>query len=129
MKLAIAILLSLLFTLHAQTAGPTIISVSSNPTQVTTPVYSSWRGGKLIYINVIGHDPMAEGNLVFVGTFPCDIPSDGVTDTFITCETTDCGLNSDITNLPVTLISFGVAFTTKSPFIVHYTSGATPYIN
>lgn len=52
-----------------------------------------------------------------------------MTDTFITCETSDSGLNTDITNLPVTLISFGVAFTTKSPFIVHYTNSASPYLN
>lgn len=59
MKLAIVLLLSLFLTLHAQTAGPTIISVSGDPTMVSTPVYSSLRGGKLVYINVIGHDPMA----------------------------------------------------------------------
>jgi hypothetical protein len=59
MKIAIVLLLSLFLTLHAQTAGPTVISISGDPSKVSTPVHSSLRGGRLVYINVIGHDPMA----------------------------------------------------------------------
>ncbi len=128
MKLTIIILLALIASLHAQERGPTILSISANPNNVTRPVASSLRGGKLIYINVIGHDPMAEGNQVYVGTFPCNIPSDGVTDTFITCETTDSGSVNGISNLPVTIISKGVAFTTTAPNVVTYTTSETPYI-
>lgn len=63
---------------------------------------------------------------MFVGTFPCTIPSDGVTDTFISCETTDSGSATNINNLPVTIISNGVAFTTVAPNLVSYVDSATP---
>lgn len=126
MKLVFILLLALLCTLQAQEAGPLIIYVSGNPTTQASPAKSSLRGGKLIYLNVIGHDPMATGNLVFVGTYPCIIPSDGVTDTFITCETTDSGSDTNIYSLPVTLISHNIAFTTTYPNVVDYTSAYTP---
>lgn len=59
MKLAIILLLALIASLHAQEGGPSIISVSGSPSTVSYPIYSSLNGGKMIYINVIGHDPMA----------------------------------------------------------------------
>jgi len=83
------------------------------------------RGGRLIYIKVIGHDLMATGNRVFVGNYPCIIPADGVTDTFISCETTDSGSTSDINNLKVTLISFGITTISQSPNLVHYVGSRT----
>jgi hypothetical protein len=129
MKLVIFLLLALIASLHAQEGGPIILSVSSSPSGVTYPINSALRGGKMIYIKAIGHDPMAEGNLVFVGTFPCNIPSDGVTDTFISCETSDSGSTSNINNLPVTLISNGIAFTTVTPNLVSYVDSATPRLN
>jgi hypothetical protein len=39
----------------------------------------------MIYIKAIGHSTNALDNQVYVGTFPCTIPADGVTDTFISC--------------------------------------------
>jgi hypothetical protein len=128
MKIAIIILLALLPSLLAQEAGPLILYVSGSPTTQVSPAYSSLRGGALIYLQVIGHDPMASGNMVYVGNFPCIIPSDGVTDTFISCETTDSGSDTSIYSLPVTLISYGVAYTTASPNVVHYTTSSTPQL-
>lgn len=128
MKLTILLLLVLSPLVVAQEAGPVILSISSSPSAVVAPVYISRRGGALIYIKAVGHDPMASGNLVFVGTYPCIIPSDGVTDTYIACETTDSGLNQDISNLPVTLFSNSIYFTTASPNLVNYVSSSTPQL-
>jgi hypothetical protein len=63
----------------------TIYFISGNPAAIERPVYSSLRGGRLIYIKVSGHDPNPNNLQVSVGPYPCLIPSDGVTDTFITC--------------------------------------------
>jgi len=127
-------LLLLCISILAQTQGPIIYYVSNSPSIISTPIYSSLYGGKLIYIKAIGHNPTASDNQVYVGTMPCIIPSDGVTDTFISCETTSLnypgpGLAPDVYNLPVTLISYGAAFTTVYPYVVHYTSGSTPQLN
>lgn len=127
-KLSILLLLILSPLVLAQDAGPVVYYISSDPSNQVAPAFSSYRGGKLIYMFVTGHDPMATGNQVYVGNFPCNIPSDGVTDTFITCETTDSGSNSDISNLPVTLISNSIAFTTASPNLVSYVNSYTPQL-
>jgi len=89
LKLLVILLASV--SLLAQTNGPQILYISSSPSSVVNPAYSSLRGGALIYIKAIGHDPIAGNNLIYVGNFPCIIPSDGVTNTFITCQTTDSG--------------------------------------
>lgn len=130
MRVSIILLLSLfLFTAIQQQTGPTIYYVSGDPSTIQRPVLSSLRGGALIYIQVTGHNPMPSGNKVFVGTFPCLIPADGVTDTFITCETSDSGSDSDILDLPVTLISYSIPFTTSSPNLVRYVSVVTPQLD
>ena len=82
----------------------------------------------MIYIKAMGHSPTPSDNLVYVGTFPCSIPSDGVTDTFISCVTGDSGSTTDINNLPVTLISLGTSFTTTSPNTVSYQNAYTPQL-
>jgi hypothetical protein len=130
MKLSIILLiLALVASLFAQQAGPTVFYVSNDPSQQTSPAYSSLRGGKLIFLKVTGHDPMATGNLVYVGTFPCVIPSDGVTDTFISCETSDSWSTTGISSLPVTLISNSIPFTTSWPNVVSYSNSYTPSLN
>ena len=72
---------------------------------------------------------MASENQVFVGTTPCIIPSDGVTDTFISCETTDIGSDIGINSQSITVISNSVAFTTSYPNVVHFAGGATAQLN
>ena len=79
------------------------------------------------YLKVSGHDSVASKNQIFVGTFPCIIPSDGVSDTFIACQTTDTGSDSDINNMPVTLISNQAAYSTPGwPNSVYFRGGNTP---
>jgi hypothetical protein len=81
-----------------------------------------------IYIKAMGHSPNPSDNLVYVGVIPCIIPSDGVTDTFISCVTGDTGSTTDINNLQVTLISLG-AFTISSyPNTVSYQGAYTPQL-
>jgi len=113
------------------TAQVTIYYISSSATSIARPVYSSYQGGTMIYIKVTGHNRDASANLITVGPYPCKVPSDGVTDTFIACETSATGLQQDIYNLRVTVLSAGqkAVVTTSSSDIVHYTSTATPQLN
>lgn len=121
-------LLLLCLLLVAQAASLQIYYVSSLPSTVKNPVSASLRGGTMLYIKAIGHNPMASGNKIFVGIFPCIIPSDGVSDTFIACETTDTGSDTNINNMPVTIISSGTSFTTSYPNTVYFDSYFTPYL-
>ena len=107
-----------------------IIFVSSSENSADRPVYSSLRGGTKIRIKAVGHKLDERLNQVLVGTFPCIIPSGGVTNAFITCETTDSKSTSDIYNLRVTLISDGktVISSASDVDVVHYANSATPKI-
>lgn len=123
------IILLLLATLACPAPTPLFIySVSNSPSAVQYPVLSSLRGGKFIYIKAVGHNPDPSQNLIFVGTIPCTIPSDGVTDTFISCLTGDSGSSSDINGLPVTLIAYGTSYTTSDPNLVSYVWSSTPQL-
>jgi hypothetical protein len=132
MDIKVALLLLLLVFTHAQTvvkAPLNIIYVSSDPGTIVRPIYSSLRGGRMIYIKASGHSPDPSDNLVYVGTYPCIVPSDGVTDTFISCETTDSGSDVNSGALSVTLISYGSAVTKGYPDAVYYRdSGYTPQL-
>lgn len=132
MDIKITFLLLLVLLAHSQEQVKTplsILYVSSDPGTIVRPVYSSLRGGRMIYIKATGHSPDPSDNLVYVGTFPCIVPSDGVTDTFISCETGDTGSTLDINNLPVTLISYGTAVTSSYPNSVYYRDyGYTPQL-
>jgi hypothetical protein len=114
-------LLALTIVLIACQSGVTIYFVSNDPSAVVRPVYSSLRGGKLVYIKAMGHDPNPNNLKIFVGPYPCIIPADGVTDTFITCETTDTGSLVDIYSQTIALYQNGVLMTTtSSPNHVHF---------
>ncbi len=126
LSITIALLFALVPFLLAQNTGPVINYISSSPSSVVNPVYSSYRGGTFIYMQVVGHSSMPSENSIFVGDFPCIVPADGVTDTFISCETSDSGFSSDIYNLKVTIVTASGFFTTSSPNLVHYTKAATP---
>lgn len=59
-------------------------------------------GGQLVYIRGTGFDPIAANNEVWLGDYPCPIPAEGVTDSFITCETVASGFNDiSIYDLPI----------------------------
>ncbi len=124
----ILFLLLILPYILSQNVGPTILYISSSPDSVVAPVSSSLAGGTLIYLKVIGHNPMPSQNSIMVGSFPCIIPADGVIDTFISCYTTNSKSNLDISNLPVTLVSYSIPFTTSSPNLVSYAAAVTPQL-
>jgi hypothetical protein len=84
-------LLLLCLLLVAQSSSLQIFYVSSKAGSISSPAFSSLRGGAMIYLKVTGHNPVATGNSIYVGTFPCIIPSDGVSDNFVACQTTDTG--------------------------------------
>ena len=124
MKTHLILTFALIFALAA--CQLRVIHVSSSPTTVANPIYSSLRGGRMIYIKAVGHNPDPSQNLIYVGSFPCLVPSDGVTDTFISCETTDTGSVTSIDNQKITLISNGVSVTTSYPNSVYFKTWATP---
>ena len=126
MEIKIPLLLLLIVFAQSEQVALSIISVSNEASSVVQPVYSGLRGGKMVYIKAQGHSPDPSDNLIFVGTFPCTVPADGVTDTFITCVTTDTGSSSNINNMPVTLISYGTSVTTSYPNTVYFQTGHTP---
>lgn len=68
-----------------------IISVSSSPAEVKNPVYSSLRGGRLVYINAVGHSTNPSQIEVKTGSYPCELLDEGVSSDFIVCTTTDTG--------------------------------------
>lgn len=104
--LLVLLLAAFLASVQADSKTPMAIQyISQSPTTISRPVVSSLRGGTKIYIKVSGHDGDEGETQVFVGPFPCNIQSGGVSDSFITCETTDSGSSNDIYNLYVTIIS------------------------
>lgn len=64
-----------------------------------------------------------------MGSFPCKITSEGVSDTYISCETTDSKSTKDILDLPVTVVSKGASDTSKNPFLVSYKVSKTPAVD
>lgn len=76
-----------------------------------------------------GHSESASDNKVFVGNYPCPISSGGVSETYITCVTSDSKSTTDISNLAVTVISKGASDVSKSPFVVSYSSSYTSSID
>ena len=82
----------------------------------------------MIYIKALGHSPDPTQNTILVGSYPCVIPSDGVTDTFISCETTDTGSVSNVDNQKITLIYNGVQVTSSYPNSVYFRTHSTPYL-
>ena len=83
----------------------------------------------MIYIKAMGHSPDPTQNLVYVGSIQCIVPADGVTDTFISCVTGDSGSSTDVTNLPVTLISSGTLVSSTGNSYVNYLRSATPQLD
>jgi hypothetical protein len=67
----------------------------------------SVRGGTTIYIKGVGFSSSAANNQIYVGTYPCNIPADGATDTTLACITSDTNQLSDIYNLPIIVTSNG----------------------
>jgi hypothetical protein len=128
-KTVLLVVILLLAQSNQQAFEPVqIIYVSGSPKEQVSPAYSSLVGGTLIYLKVTGHSRMASDNLVFVGDYPCIIPADGVTDAFITCETSNSGSQTDIYSLIVKLFSNGQTISTSYPNVVHYSYWSTPLL-
>ena len=70
-------------------------------------LYGSLRGGTMIYINGVGFPQDSTMLMVYLGDFPCQIPAEGVTTNFISCETTDSYSDSNQANLPIKVIVGG----------------------
>ena len=129
MRLVLLLLMMLLHLAAPQKAPLAITFVSGSPNSMSNPVYSSLRGGRYIYIKAMGHNLDPTKNIVAVGTSICTIPSDGVTDTFIVCQTPDSGSISNITNLSVSLITSTGYVSTTNPNTVFYSLSHTPLLS
>lgn len=125
MKTILVLLICVLLTLPSTQQVPLqILSVSDSPTTVTKTVSSSLKGGRYVFMKVMGHNLDPTQNLVFVNGWPCKIPSDGVTDTFITCVTPDSGSVTSLSAKSITLLSGSAMFTTSN--VVNYKIDYTP---
>ena len=58
LSIIVAILLALMPFLLGQQVSPVINYISGSPSEVKNPAYSSYRGGTLIYLQVVGHSLM-----------------------------------------------------------------------
>jgi hypothetical protein len=125
MKTILVILICALLTLlSTQQVALQILSVSDSPTTVTKTISSSLKGGRYVYMKVMGHNLDPTQNLVFINGLPCKIPSDGVTDTFITCLTPDSGSLTSLSAKSITLVSGTALFTVSN--VVNYRTEYTP---
>jgi hypothetical protein len=95
---ALICLLLLLVGVHNEALQ--LFSVSSSPTSAVVPS-GSVRGGTTIYIKGLGFSTNAADNKVFVGTYPCNIPADGATETTLACVTSDTGQLNDLAIQPI----------------------------
>jgi hypothetical protein len=128
LMIKIALLLTILLVTQSVTVtNPlTIFYVSTSATSISKTLKLSHAGGTMLYIKVTGHSLDATDNHIFVDIYPCIIPSDGVSDTFISCETTSSGQTVDSGNLEITLISGSQSKTISSPYTPSYSLGVTP---
>ena len=127
MKTILVLLLCTLLALSStQQVALQILSASDSPTTVSKSITSSLRGGRYVYLKVMGHSPDPTQNLIFINGLPCKIPSDGVTDTFITCVTPDTGSLSSIYSKPIILVSSTGTYTT--PNLVNFLQSYTPQL-
>jgi len=127
-RLLILLLAALLHLAGTQQVPLAISFVSGSPNSIARPIYSSLRGGRYIYIKAMGFSPDPTQNKVTIGGLTCQIPSDGVTDTFITCVTPDTGSLTNINNAPIVLTSGKVPVSTSYPNSVYFSSGSTPQL-
>ena len=119
--LTLLILLSLCLTqTPAKINKLSIEDVSGSTITPQTPAYSSLRGGKMIYLKVIGHSLVPSENTILVGSIPCKIPSDGVSSTTIACVTGDTFSNTNLFYQYITLISNGASVTSSGNRYVNY---------
>lgn len=121
-------LLILAVCLIANSLTLQILSISSSKSSVQAPIYSSLKGGRMIYINVVGHSLLPSENLVKTGQYPCVIPPGGIGENMIMCETTDTNSTVDINNLPLTLTSLGQSATTSRPNLINFQNAFTSTI-
>ena len=101
-------LLILLFIFGVSSEPLRLYSASTDPDSPYSSVFiGSVKGGTLIYINGVGFDPIATGNQVFIGNYPCEIPAEGVTTNFLVCQTTDSMSKTNVNNLVVRVLALG----------------------
>jgi hypothetical protein len=100
--------------------------VTTNDQSQSSARVGSIKGGTMIYINGLGFNPVAHKNFVLVGYLPCKIPAEGVTSTFISCETTASGF--EMGGQKITVIA-NAQIKTLSKYTFSYRSGHTPQIS
>lgn len=104
------------------------LSASTFINTVSTSLSGSLRGGRTIYIYGIGFPQDPRQLQVWVGSYPCKIPADGVTPTVISCETTDSYSEVDIGSLSIKIIVDGTQDYTIPSTTFTYADSDTPLI-
>lgn len=106
---------------------PIYATTNHDLSQPSGTLTGSWRGGTHIYIKGSGFDQDPRNNHVFVGNFPCEIPAEGVTANWLTCVTTDAGVDYNTNNLVITVTSGSQTYPVEWPkFSYYYYS--TPFL-
>lgn len=121
------ILFILLLATAALTAPLKLLSASTS-VDSTSSLTGSTFGGRTIYIKGVGFPAMPDGLTVYIGTYPCIIPADGLTPTTLSCETTSTGSSSAKLNLPIKII-YNYEIYTLSGYTFSYTQTETPIIS
>ena len=119
-------IVGLLFVTAAFAEPLQIDSVSTFADSISSSLSGSLRGGRTIYINGLGFDPIAQNNVIFVGDYPCEIPAEGVTTNFLICETTDTGSDGDKNSQTILVIANGQI--ALGPKTFSYKNSDTPTI-
>lgn len=78
-----------------------VLSVSSKPDEIQNPVYSSLKGGRKVYISVVGHSKKPSDITVAVGPYACPLVDEGVSSNLVVCKTSDSGLSSGSLYYPI----------------------------
>lgn len=105
-----------------------IFSASTSLANISTTLTGSLEGGRTIYIQGVGFPFNPTLIQVWVGTYPCIIPADGVTPTVLSCETTSVISPIDVKSLPIKIISDGQVYTVPATTF-GYTAADTPYLS
>ena len=127
MKVGVSLLL-LLLVFQTYSESLQLFSVSSSSTQILPPS-GSVSGGTTIYIRGLGFSTNAADNQVYIGSYPCNIPADGATETSLACITSDTGQNGNLNYLPITVVSNGQQqMLTNEQGSFSYLNSATPVI-
>ena len=104
-----------------------LTSASTSVTTGASVLVGSVFGGTTIYIKGIGFPSNPNSISILIGTYPCNIPADGLTPTTISCQTSSSISYQSKSGLQIKLIYNYEVYTLKG-YTFTYSGSDTPYI-